>query len=203
MPFNFTEDIDNRPDVVIWLQDIIDTSTNRVHGTVINSTKVTFIAPPNFVVDKTRVEISLNNQQYTDDNVWYYYYAPPEIYEVDPREGPTKGGTKVHVWGNKFDNNKNNLISIGKKDRELVVRLKRGKFRKDKKIECNFGEKSTIAKYISNSEIICTSPPVDEPGIVPLTISYEGEKCLICDKKVKRGGLPQHRQAKHGKTKEA
>ncbi len=28
-------------------------------------------------------------------------------------------------------------------------------------------------------------------------ISYEGETCLICDKKVKRGGLLQHMQSKH------
>ena len=62
MPFNFTEDIDNRPDVIVWMVDHLDAQVGRIHGTVINSTKVTFIAPPNFGVDKTRVEISLNNQ---------------------------------------------------------------------------------------------------------------------------------------------
>lgn len=150
MPFNFTEEIDNRPDVVIWFQDHIDGTVGRIHGDIINSTKVTFVAPPSFGIDKSRVEISLNNQQYTDDNVWYYYYAPPEVFEIDPREGPTRGGTKVYVWGDKF--------------------------RPDKNITCTFGEKSVRGKWLSKTEILCVSPPVEQPGIVPLTISYEGEK---------------------------
>lgn len=40
----------------------------------------------------------------------------------------------------------------------------------------------------------------ESPGF---PISYEREECIICQKKCKRGGLPQHMQAKHGTTKEA
>jgi hypothetical protein len=42
-------------------------------------------------------------------------------------------------------------------------------------ITCKFGHKVVPARYKSNSEIVCSSPPVDEPGYVDLSISmYEG-----------------------------
>jgi hypothetical protein len=84
-----------------------------VQAVPINSTKLYCEAPPNFVLDETRVEITLNNQQYTDDNVPYYYYRPPQVFDVDPREGPTKGGTRVIVFGNRFKDSKNITCRFG------------------------------------------------------------------------------------------
>ena len=122
----------------------------KVQAWVINSTKIYCEAPPNFVVEHTNVEITLNNQQYTDDNVPYFYYKPPQVFDVDPREGPTKGGTKVLVLGNRFKEHKN--------------------------ITCKFGNKVTRGTFLSTTKIECVSPAVEHPGYVSLTISYEGER---------------------------
>ena len=102
------------------------------------------------MLEETRVEVTLNNQQYTDDNVPYYYYRPPQVFDIDPREGPTKGGTKVIVFGTKFKDSKN--------------------------ITCRFGNQPVHGTWLDSSRIQCVSPPTDKPGYVPLTISYEGER---------------------------
>jgi len=60
-------------------------------------------APPNVMkIDSTFVEIALNNRDFTDDNVRYFYYRPSKITNIDPREGPTRGGTVVMVFGLDF-----------------------------------------------------------------------------------------------------
>ena len=72
---------------------------------ITNSTRAYCEAPPNTAkMDSTFVEVMLNNRQgdMTDDNVPYFYYKPPKIYSVEPREGPTKGGTVVILSGLDF-----------------------------------------------------------------------------------------------------
>ncbi len=86
-----------------------------VKAWVINSTKIYCEAPENKIVEHTNVEISLNDQQFTDDNVPYFYYKPPQVFDVEPREGPTKGGTHVTVLGNKFKIGKNITCKFGNK----------------------------------------------------------------------------------------
>ena len=80
----------------------------------------------------------------------YYYYKPPQVFDADPREGPTSGGTEVLVFGNKFKEQKN--------------------------ITCKFGAKLVKGIYIDSNRITCIAPSVERAGYVPLTISYEGEK---------------------------
>ena len=48
------------------------------------------------------VDFTLNNQDYTDDEVPYFYYKPPKIYDMIPKEGPTKGGTHVHIFSSEI-----------------------------------------------------------------------------------------------------
>jgi hypothetical protein len=50
------ESIDNSNDTFVEFEGI-----GKVPGYVINSTKLWLIAPPNFVLDKTIVELTLNN----------------------------------------------------------------------------------------------------------------------------------------------
>jgi len=100
-------------------------------------------------LDITFVELTLNNQNYTDDNVPYYYYKPPKIFDVQPREGPTRGGTLLKILGSDF--------------------------KVDKKIVCQFGTTKTRGKLINKNEVECRAPKYDEPGIVPLAITYEGD----------------------------
>jgi len=33
-----------------------------------------------------------------------YFFKTPIVLDVDPREGPTKGGTEVFVYGDRFNN---------------------------------------------------------------------------------------------------
>lgn len=81
---------------------------------VVNSTKAYCDAPPNLNgLDFTFIEVSLNNQNYTDDNIPYYYYKPPKIYNVEPRDGPTRGGTTVIITGAEFMSNKQIVCQFG------------------------------------------------------------------------------------------
>ena len=145
MPFNITDEIDNSNDTFCIFEGI-----GKVRAYTINSTKLYCEAPPNYILEHTFVEVTLNNQQYTDDNVPYHYYKPPQVFDADPREGPISGGTEVLVFGNKFQDHKN--------------------------ITCKFGTKITRGIYVDSNRITCVSPPVERAGYVPLTIQYEGEK---------------------------
>ena len=144
MPF-IDEGIDNGNDTFCEFEGI-----GKSKAYVLSSTKLYCEAPPNFVLDKTNIEITLNNQQYTDDNVPYYYFRPPTVFDIDPREGPTKGGTEVTVYGDRFKPSKN--------------------------VNCKFGDKLTKGTFLDQNRILCVSPQVERAGYVPLTISYEGER---------------------------
>jgi len=128
-PFNGT-DLDTKNTTYARFEGI-----GTVKGHVVSSTLMNVTAPPNYVLDSTYVEITLNNQSYTDDRTIYYYYRPPRLYDVSPREGPTKGGTEVTVYG--------------------------ADFKENKKIKCNFGSKWTRGTYVSKNQLKCVSPPAD------------------------------------------
>ena len=83
---------------------------------VINSTRAYCEVPPNiYGLDMTTVEITLNNQNYTDDERIYKFYRPPKIYSIDNGEGPTKGGTKVTIFGDEFKKGKDIICLFGDK----------------------------------------------------------------------------------------
>jgi len=96
-------------------------------ATVISSTRVSCKAPPSYVLWETHVEITLNNQQFTDDNNLYYYYKPPYVFDLEPWQGPTTGGTNVVFVGTNF------------KENQLV--------------QCKFGDQISPGKYISSHNI--------------------------------------------------
>jgi len=116
---------------------------------ILNSTRAVCVAPPSYYYKQTSVELSLNAQDYTDDNTQYYYYKPPFLFDAQPAQGPVEGGTNVTVVGSNFNNTGN--------------------------ITCKFGRREVPAWFISSSEIGCTSPTVSTPGFVDLEISlYPG-----------------------------
>ncbi len=121
----------------------------KVPCTIVNSTKAYLESPPSYVLRSAIVELTLNNQQYTDDNVPFYYYRPPYLFDVQPREGPTAGGNIVTAIGSNFRDTGNST--------------------------CKFGETIVPAVYISTSELQCVAPPTDHPGYVPLAVSMEME----------------------------
>jgi hypothetical protein len=106
-------------------------------------------SPQSYYYRETAVEVTLNAADRTEDGTLYHYYKPPFLFDSNPSQGPVTGGTHVVVVGSNFTDTGN--------------------------ITCKFGKQVVPAKYVSSSEIGCTSPPVPEPGYVDLTISmYDG-----------------------------
>lgn len=116
---------------------------------VSNTTRATCKAPESYYFKETAVEITLNAQDRTNDENIYHYYKPPFLFEADPNQGPTRGGTKTKIVGTNFTDTGN--------------------------ITCRFGDITVPATRISSSEINCVSPKVDKPGEVDLVIQvYAG-----------------------------
>ena len=115
-----------------------------------SSTEIECVTPPSYEKLVVPVEITLNNQQYTDDNVPFYYYHPPYTYYIDPKIGPVSGGTLVKVMGGNFE------------DTGIV--------------KCKFGDKLGKGKFISKNELQCISPEVEKPCVVPLRVATREEE---------------------------
>jgi len=118
----------------------------RLKANITSSTRATVIAPPcpeGF--NQSVIEISLNDQQYSDNNVIYRYYRRPTLYYITPREGPIKGGTVVTAVGQNF--------------------------RDTKEITCKFGDQKVPGVFKSQREIECIAPQTDKPMSVPFSIS--------------------------------
>lgn len=122
-PFDFERDINNSNDTFC---DFVHLGI-RTPMKVISQTRAECIAPPSPRIDSTFVEVALNNRDWSDDNVTFFYYKPAKIVNIDPREGPTRGGTEVMIYGNEFTSGK--------------------------RIICHFGEKQTYGKVLGMGKI--------------------------------------------------
>jgi hypothetical protein len=92
------------------------------------------------------VEVSLNGFDFTHDKVKYSYYDA-FVLDFDPHIGPEEGGTDVSIKGFGFaDTGDELLCRFGSTDKPLLCGG----------IKCEYK-----AKYISDSEVICKSPPLD------------------------------------------
>lgn len=111
---------------------------------IVNSTVAKCKAPASYYYETTAVELTLNAEDRTNDENIYHYYKPPFLFEAEPNQGPTKGGTKVKVVGTNFTDTGN--------------------------ITCRFGDITVPANRVSSSELTCVSPKVDKPGEVDLVI---------------------------------
>lgn len=137
--------VDNLNDTFCQWQDI---GISPV--TIVNSTKVYCTAPASYDIDQTVVEVTLNNQQYTDDGIVYYYFKPPKVYGIDPDEGPKSGGILVHLYGAEFE--------VGRP------------------VMCNFDTQQVNGTVISETEIQCTLPPMNITGMINVTSQYVGDQ---------------------------
>lgn len=63
----------------------------------------------------------------TEDGTLYYYYRPPFLFDVEPRQGPVRGGGTVTVMGTNLNNTE--------------------------KVTCRFGHTEVPARLKSTSEI--------------------------------------------------
>ena len=125
----------------------------KVKGYVYKSTIAMCISPASVDVRETEVEITLNDQQYTDDNRMFTFYRPPLVYDLHPREGPVKGGTDVIIKGANFLNTTT--------------------------LKCKFGPSKShivVGNYLSDTEVVCTSPGYPTAGLIDLAVSVEMDK---------------------------
>lgn len=141
-PFkDYLGEIDNTVDTWCAFPEL----KKRIHAIVTNSTTATCVAPPADGHRQTKVEITLNGVEYTEDENIFYYYKPPNLFDLYPRMGPVRGGTKVLVTGSNFEDTG--------------------------EIQCDFGHGQVEGKFISTSEIECYSPEAPRPGYVSLRIA--------------------------------
>jgi hypothetical protein len=110
----------------------------KIHAVAIDSTHISCMVPiNNNELRLTNINVTLNDQQYTNDVQIIYFFKSPIVYDIDPREGPTKGGTEVIIYGDRFNSSSN--------------------------ITCKFGNKTTRGFYLSSTQVKCYSPPVKYP----------------------------------------
>lgn len=146
MPFDWHLDINNKNDTFCHWGPL-----GKTPAEVISSTEAVCLSPVNTLhADWVPVNLTLNNQNYTDEFMKFYYFNPPKIMEAEPLLGPVSGGTEVNLWGTKFERGKN--------------------------ITCTFGNQAVNATYISKSHLICVAPQVESPGDVMLTVKYENDR---------------------------
>lgn len=117
---------------------------------VISSTEMICTSPSSFELREVPVEITLNNREWTQDGILFYYYHPPFVYAIFPKIGQISGGTVVTVTGSNF-------VNTG-----VVL--------------CRFGSIPTNGEYINENTLKCTSPKVEKPGYVNLAIAIREEE---------------------------
>lgn len=101
-PFNWKSEINNKNDTFCHWGRL-----GKTPAEVISSTTAECLSPRNHLgLRRTTINITLNNQNYTDEVIWFYYFNPPQIMEASPLYGPVKGGTVVSFWGKDFDKKK-------------------------------------------------------------------------------------------------
>lgn len=116
-------------------------------ATVHESTKISCTAPPSYVSRQSIVEITLNNQQFTDDRQAYNYYKPPYVFDMEPRQGPTQGNTNVTITGTNFKENT--------------------------PVKCKFGDKVVDGYATSKHQVSCITPPHTKSEFVSVSIAFE------------------------------
>lgn len=79
----------------------LGTELGKSKAKIVSSTRALCTAPAS-TIDFSEVWLTLNNQQYSDDEVIYYWYKAAKLYDMDPKYGPTEGGTKVQIFGTDF-----------------------------------------------------------------------------------------------------
>jgi hypothetical protein len=138
-------DMDNKNDTFCKFGNL-----SIAQAKVISSTEMECVSPSSYEDRQVPVEITLNNREWTDDLVLFFYYHPPFIYFINPKIGPVSGGTVVTITGSNFENTGF--------------------------VECKFGDKSVKGDYVNENELRCVSPEVEKPGTVGLAVAIRKDE---------------------------
>merc|ERR1719163_2280237 len=96
------------------------------------------------------VELSSNGQDFTEDGVLFTYEDAVAMMKVIPASGSVGGGTRVVVHGNGYD--------------------------RTKRLDCLFGSVAVSAAFVSSTTVMCSSPPVQDPAMVLVSVITHGEQ---------------------------
>jgi len=112
---------------------------------VIDAHQIKCLIPQLSRPEVVEVEISLNDFDYTQDHFTYSYFDA-FVLDLSPHMGPRTGGTNITVHGFGFANTGSDKLQCkyGSKERPLL---------------CNYKPCIFPATYISETEVICVSPP--------------------------------------------
>lgn len=94
------------------------------------------------------LEVSGNGVDFSRNQLKFTYIPEPEVYEIHPTFGPTKGQNEVVIKGDRFVNKRGTL-------------------------KCRFGEKIVDAVFVSPNELTCTAPTAPK-GKVLVSITVNG-----------------------------
>jgi len=145
MPFDWSLDIDNQNDTFCHFGPLGKTPAH-----VLSETTAECLSPPNTQhLMSVPIRLTINNQNYTDEEVEFTYFNPPAIVDYEPNRGPIRGGTTVNFWGSSFEK---------------------------RNITCKFGNIEVKGTYVSKQHLTCVSPVTNHTGNVPLTIKYSKDR---------------------------
>ena len=114
---------------------------------IINRTHIRTLAPPSASASPVVVEISFNNQEWTNNGILYYYYLSPYVVKLVPNTGILEGGTNVTVIGA-------NLFP-------------------SEEVRCRFGEHIVDGTYINETAVWCIAPEAEHVGPVDFSLTIE------------------------------
>lgn len=126
---------------------------------LINTTYAKVISPPSLTEGSVPVEVTLqnriprvnpiqltfNDQEWTNNGIPFYYYQPPYTLELEPNFGALEGGTNVTVYGANFYDSK--------------------------QIKCRFDDAVVEGHYIDATRIWCLSPPANHSGYADFSMA--------------------------------
>lgn len=103
LPFDWKLDINNQNDTFCNFGPL-----GKTPAFVISSTEAECVSPPNAQhLEYAPLNLTLNNQNYTQSDIRFIYYNPPKILDAEPLIGPVQGGTEVNLWGSQFEKRRN------------------------------------------------------------------------------------------------
>jgi hypothetical protein len=134
-------------------------------------------SPPRSVSEWVHVQIALDGQIFTDDDVKFQYYGEFDVYSINPAGGPKAGGTVVTVTG-------------------VGMIIESGKY-----LTCFFGEgksecadnsnymsnkcyRTATALFVTTTRITCISPLMPTGGTVtqiyPVRVGFNAQFSQAC-----------------------
>jgi hypothetical protein len=94
------------------------------------------------------VHVSFNGEDYVHTGFKFSFILPHTVTHLSPSHGPVQGSTAVSIYGTSF--------------------------RQSQYIGCKFNEEAAPGRFVSSTEVVCTSPP-QSAGAADVSVTLNGE----------------------------